>query len=84
VDWKSGGQINYFPRFAELWWQRWTETGRGKLVPDRAALAKLAERSVDFVVIHPEHAVAGSAPLFANSKYAVFATLSATSSRDSQ
>ncbi len=30
VDWKSGGQVNYFPDFSREWWRRWVETGSGR------------------------------------------------------
>lgn len=25
VCWKQGGQVNYFPKYAEIWWERWSQ-----------------------------------------------------------
>jgi len=76
VDWKSGGQINYFPEFARQWWTRWVETGSGRWpAPD---LQKLAAMGVNYVVL--KKPIPGAVPLFANTGYAVYST----SSRDSR
>ncbi len=62
VDWKSGGQVNYFPEFGHEWWKR-----RNEKTPE-----------VDYIVLRAPRA--GEAPVFSNSRYAVYAT----SSRDSR
>jgi hypothetical protein len=76
VDWKSGGQVNYFPEFARQWWTRWVETGSGRWpAPD---FQRLDAMGVDYVVL--KKPIQGAAPLFTNASYAVYST----SSRDSR
>jgi hypothetical protein len=78
VDWKSGGQVNYFPEFSRIWWTRWVETGSGRWTPSQADFARLQDMGVDYIVlIKPAR---GAAPLFQNAAYSVYAT----SSRDSR
>jgi hypothetical protein len=78
VDWKSGGQVNYFPGFAREWWTRWVETGSGRWSTTLEDFPKLASMGVDYVVL--KKPVPGATPLFINAKYAAYAT----SSRDSR
>jgi hypothetical protein len=66
VDWKSGGQVNYFPDFALEWWSRWQGT-----MLRRASDAELAARGVDYVVV-PPGARPGTAPVYSNAGYAVY------------
>ena len=72
VDWKSGGQVNYFPGFAREWWTRWiaTGSGRGSVAPE--GLSRL--NGVDFVVL--KKTIDGVVPVFQNAGYAVYATTS--------
>lgn len=78
VDWKSGGQVNYFPEFTREWWTRWVATGSGRWHTMPADFAKLTAMGVDYVVL--KKPIANETPLFANRSYAVYAT----SSRDSR
>jgi hypothetical protein len=78
VDWKSGGQVNYFPQFARLWWTRWVETGSGRWSVTPEDFPKLAAMGVDYVVL--KQPIARVAPEFFGAKYFAYAT----SSRDSR
>ena len=78
VDWKSGGQVNYFPEFAREWWSRWVDTGSGRWSVRREELPGLAARGVDYVVVGKP--MDGNAPRFSSGKYFAYAT----SSRDSR
>ncbi len=64
VDWKSGGQVNFFSGFAREWWRRWVETKdlRSEDFP------KL--KGVDYVVFKKR--IAGAAPVFQNASYSVY------------
>ncbi len=78
VDWKSGGQVNYFPEFAREWWKRWVETGSGRWSVTPEDFPKLAAMGVDYVVL--KRPIAGAAPQFTSARYFAYAT----SSRDSR
>ncbi len=78
VDWKSGGQVNYFPEFTHEWWTRWVATGSGRWHTMPSDFPKLAAMGVDYVVL--KKPIANETPLFANRSYSVYAT----SSRDSR
>jgi hypothetical protein len=73
VDWKSGGQVNYFPGFAHEWWTRWQEVS--KLKPEEFRNLK----GVDYVVT--KRPIPGAAPVFENPTYSVYATTSSPDSR---
>jgi hypothetical protein len=78
VDWKSGGQVNYFPEFARQWWARWVETGSGTWSPPPRDLPNLSAMGIDYVVL--KRAISGAPALYSNVGYSVYAT----SSRDSR
>lgn len=78
VDWKSGGQVNYFPEFSHEWWRRWVETGSGRWSAATQDFPRLTVMGVDYVVL--KKPIPGAAPLFRNGAYSVYAT----SSRDSR
>jgi hypothetical protein len=78
VDWKSGGQVNYFPEFARQWWARWVETGSGTWSPPPRDLPNLSAMGIDYVVL--KRAISGAPALYSNAGYSVYAT----SSRDSR
>jgi hypothetical protein len=61
VDWKSGGQVNYFPAFAEQWWKRWQQVNN---------LQDLT--GADYVVT--KKPIPNATPLFANPTYFVYPT----------
>jgi hypothetical protein len=72
VDWKSGGQVNYFPGFAREWWTRWVATGSGRWSVTAEDLSSL--KGVDYVVL--KKPIAGVEPVFKNAGYSVYATKS--------
>lgn len=62
VDWKSGGQVNYFPAFAQEWWKRWQQ------VNDHHDLT-----GADYVVT--KKPIPNLTPVFANATYWVYSGL---------
>lgn len=74
VDWKSGGQVNYFPEFSTEWWTRWVETGSGRWSVRAQDLSKLAAMGVDYVVL--KKPMPGATPQFAAAGYFAYATSS--------
>jgi hypothetical protein len=70
VDWKSGGQINFFAGFSGIWWRRWQETLADPFRPER--LARFRELGIDYVVLRPQSRLTGREPVFANSEYLVY------------
>jgi hypothetical protein len=78
VDWKSGGQVNYFPCFAREWWRRWVATGSGRWSVAPLDFPQLDAMGVDYVVL--KKPIPGAAQLFGNAGYSVYAI----SSRDSR
>jgi hypothetical protein len=71
VDWKTGGQVNYFPEMAFEWWRRWQDL---MVTPDANALAAFAARGIHYVITDPSHPVTGHTPVFSNRSYLVYAT----------
>jgi hypothetical protein len=70
VDWKSGGQVNYFPEFAAQWSFRWKQTLAQPFDP--AALPRYEGLGIDYVVAQGRKRPPLN-PAFQNGKYAVFA-----------
>jgi hypothetical protein len=70
VDWKSGGQANYFPSFGAEWWERWQQTMAGSFTVDR--LRGMLDLPVDYYVLRREHRLAPVRPVFSNQVYAVY------------
>lgn len=52
VCWKQGGQVNYFPRYAAIWWERWNAL----LAPGHPPLRydDLRARGIDYLVLSKE------------------------------
>jgi len=74
VDWKGGGQVNFFRDFAQEWWRRWEATvGRGFQPSD---LARYRGLGIGYVVLRVEHRLP-EAPVYQNARYAVYATAGA-------
>src|ERR1043166_1276348 len=72
VDWKSGGQVNYFPQFSRQWWTRWVETGSGRWNVTGRDFPRLGALGVDYVVVRSAHAITGESPAFSNSRYVAY------------
>jgi hypothetical protein len=68
VDWKAGGQVNYFPEYSHRWWRRWNEA----MVPpfDESRAAALRALGIDYVVVSKSR-LAGE-PVWTNGVYAVY------------
>ena len=70
VDWKGGGQVNYFRSLAEKWWSRWQATMEA---PFDSSLRKYADLGIDYVILNREPRLARP-PVFENAQYAVYST----------
>ncbi|HEY3738610.1 MAG TPA: DUF6798 domain-containing protein [Bryobacteraceae bacterium] len=67
VDWKAGGQANYFRDFAIEWQRRWDELSSGKLTPD-----SWRARGVDYLVYAGPRIEDLGEPVFQNAKYRAY------------
>jgi hypothetical protein len=70
VDWKSGGQVNYFESFADEWYPRFEQTMDGKFTAAR--LEDMLSLPIDYYVLCRKHALIGVKPVFENSVYVVY------------
>ena len=69
VDWKGGGQINFFQNFAAEWWFRWQQTvGRGFTPQD---LPRYEALGIQYVVLQPKDRLPLAAD-FENSAYVAY------------
>jgi len=71
VDWKAGGQVNYFKDFGELWLSRWQDVMARPFAP--ADCAHIASLGVDFIILKPEHKMPGAHPVFENFRFVAYA-----------
>ncbi len=69
VDWKAGGQVNYFPQYAQAWWKRWNEALAPPFTPDR--VPALANLGIDYLVL-TKTGLPGVEPAWSNSAYRVY------------
>jgi hypothetical protein len=70
VDWKSGGQANFFRGYSRIWWSRWRETMAQPFRPDR--LPHFRELGIDYAVVKAKNRLAGFQPVFANKGYLIY------------
>ena len=70
VDWKSGGQINFFREFTRLWWSRWQQTMAEPFRPER--VPGLGDLGIDYLVLDPRNRIADRKPAWENSRYVVY------------
>jgi hypothetical protein len=70
VDWKAGGQVNYFKDFGEQWWSRWQDVMAKPFDPSDCA--KFAALGIDYIIVKPEHKLPSRTPAFENSAYVVY------------
>ncbi len=70
VDWKSGGQVNYFESFAREWWSRWQETMEGEYSTKR--LQGMMDLPVDYFVLQRRNRLADIKPVYQNERYVVY------------
>ena len=69
VDWKSGGQANYFQDFGDEWWSRWQQTMAHGFTP--ADMPKYEALGIGYVVLQVRNRLPQPA-VFENVKYAVY------------
>jgi hypothetical protein len=70
VDWKGGGQVNYSPGFARLWYQRWLRAGAGRF--HQEAVAGYAALGIDYVVLEAPHRLPDRPPVYENTRFAAY------------
>ncbi len=70
VDWKSGGQVNYYRDLAFEWWRRWQAVMTRDFSPGDAA--RFRAMGIDYVVLEGPRMPAGWEPVFSNRTYAVY------------
>jgi hypothetical protein len=72
VDWKGGGQVNFFQEYSREWWRRWqatlAEPYRTERLPEYGALG------IDYIVLSTRNRMAGRPAAFENGRYLVYAT----------
>ena len=66
VDWKAGGQVNYFHSLALEWWKRWNQTRS-------ASLDHLRESGITYAVVKKENRLYGLEPVYSNDRFLVYA-----------
>lgn len=70
VCWKQGGQVNYFPQYALVWWERWSNLlAKGHAKMDYADLRR---RGVQYLVLSSDAAKEDIAPVYASPNYRVY------------
>ncbi|WP_031500032.1 hypothetical protein [Bryobacter aggregatus] len=70
VCWKQGGQVNYFPRYAEIWWERWSQL----LAPGHPPLNydNLRARGIDYIVFTKDIPSADLQAVYVSPEYRVY------------
>jgi hypothetical protein len=67
VDWKAGGQANFFEDLGLEWRRRWLAVMTGPVDP-----ARLRTLGIDYVVVSPKHPISGLSPVFQNRQFAAY------------
>jgi len=70
VDWKSGGQVNYFESLGQEWWSRWQQTMEGTFTAQR--LQGMLDLPVDYYVLLRQNRLDSPKPVFENQVYVVY------------
>ncbi len=70
VDWKSGGQANYYRDLAFEWWRRWKATMAAGAPPPSAV--RYRALGIAYAVLNPSAQPPGWRPVYANSAYALY------------
>ncbi len=70
VDWKSGGQVNFFKAFGEEWWSRWQRTMARPFDPQ--GVDQYAALGIDYIVVGRKNRLAGATPVFDNGRFLVY------------
>ncbi len=70
VDWKSGGQVNYYRSLAEEWWTRWKAASA--LEFRREEFERLPELGIDYVVLTKAARLPDRLPEYENGRFVVY------------
>jgi hypothetical protein len=70
VDWKSGGQVNFFKEMGEEWWTRWQRTMAQPFDPHD--LERYRGLGIDYIVLLAKDRLADTAPVFQNARFVVY------------
>jgi hypothetical protein len=70
VDWKSGGQANYFESVGVEWLQRWQQGMEGGF--SRPRLEALLPLPIDYYVFKRKHSLAPLKPVYQNAEFVVY------------
>ena len=70
VDWKSGGQVNYYRSLGEEWWTRWNAANALKFQPDQ--FERLAGLPIDYVVLTSAQRLPNRQPEYENKRFLVY------------
>ncbi len=70
VDWKAGGQVNFFKDLGEEWWSRWQKTMAAPFDPKDAASYR--SLGIDYFVLDPKYRLQGAEPVFENRRFVVY------------
>jgi hypothetical protein len=70
VDWKSGGQANYFESVGAEWLGRWQQAMEGGFSVSR--LRSLLPLPIDYYVLKQEHRLANVKPAYENAEFVVY------------
>ncbi|PYT29475.1 MAG: hypothetical protein DMG58_16205 [Acidobacteria bacterium] len=70
VDWKTGGQVNFFKDLAEEWWSRWQKTMADPF--DQKDVGRYRGLGIDYFVLQRKNQLGGVKPLFENCRFVVY------------
>jgi hypothetical protein len=70
VDWKTGGQVNFFKDLGEEWWSRWQRTMAAPFTPGE--LARYRGLGIDYIVLLARNRLGATPPVFENDHFVVY------------
>jgi hypothetical protein len=70
VDWKTGGQVNFFRGMGQEWWARWQRTMGAPFDPNH--LPDYRQLGIDYVVLRAKNRLPAEVPAYQNSQFAVY------------
>jgi hypothetical protein len=70
VDWKGGGQVNFFKEYSREWWRRWQATLAQPYRPER--LPEYAGLGIDYLVLGGKNRLPAKRAAFENGRYVVY------------
>jgi len=72
VDWKAGGQVNFFKELGEEWWSRWQKTMAAPFDPKD--VAQYHSLGIDYFGLQAKNQLEGVKPVFENGRFVVYPT----------